>query len=41
MIVTPERWYQCFWILYAIVALIAARMFLVNPLIRAIEALRK
>lgn len=40
-IVTPETWYRLFWILMGVAALVAARLFLVNPILRALEHLRK
>lgn len=36
-VVTPERWYQLFWIVFFIVLLYVTRIFLVNPVIRAIK----
>lgn len=41
MVVTPETWYRCFWIVmglvWGVLFLVAARIWLINPLLRAIE----
>ena len=40
-VVAPETWYRLFWVLWTVAALVAARMVLVNPIIRAWENLKR
>ena len=44
-LVTPELWYRWFWVVYGVVwlvaFLVAARVWLVNPLLRALADLKK
>lgn len=34
-VVTPEQWYRIWWLTWTIAALVAARLWIVQPIIRA------
>lgn len=40
-LVAPETWYRLYWLVWAIAVLVVARLWLVNPLIRAITESKK
>lgn len=36
-VVAPETWYRAWWLLWTLAALVATRLWLVNPIVRAQE----